>query len=459
MDLFEYAAESRKTEEAPLAARMRPRTLDEVVGQEEIIGKGKLLYRAIQADRLSSIVLYGPPGVGKTTLAKVIANTTSADFHQVNATIAGKKDMEQVVETAKQNLGGYNRKTILFIDEIHRFNKAQQDYLLPFVEDGTLILIGATTENPYFEVNGALLSRSRIFELKPLTKENILTLIHRAFTSDRGVKSYGADITEEAAEFLADVADGDARAALNAVELGVLTTQPSADGKIHIDLKVAEECIQKKSIRYDKTGDNHYDTIAAFIESMCGSDADAAIYYLARMLSAGEDVKFIARRMMIAASEEVGNADPMAICVAAAAAQAVERTGMPEGRIILAQAAAYIASAPKSNSAYLGIDKAMQVVRETGNLPIPPYLQDSSYKGAVKLGRGVGYKYAHNYPNHWVEQQYLPDAIKDMRFYEPNDIGHEQAFKEYFRKIGKDPERYQYKDPAEEGNPGRPWEE
>ena len=459
MDLFEYAAESRKTEEAPLAARMRPRTLDEVVGQEETIGKGKLLYRAIQADRLSSIVLYGPPGVGKTTLAKVIANTTSADFHQVNATIAGKKDMEQVVETAKQNLGGYNRKTILFIDEIHRFNKAQQDYLLPFVEDGTLILIGATTENPYFEVNGALLSRSRIFELKPLTKENILTLIHRAFTSDRGVKSYGADITEEAAEFLADVADGDARAALNAVELGVLTTQPSADGKIHIDLKVAEECIQKKSIRYDKTGDNHYDTIAAFIESMCGSDADAAIYYLARMLSAGEDVKFIARRMMIAASEEVGNADPMAICVAAAAAQAVERTGMPEGRIILAQAAAYIASAPKSNSAYLGIDKAMQVVRETGNLPIPPYLQDSSYKGAAKLGRGVGYKYAHNYPNHWVEQQYLPDAIKDMRFYEPNDIGHEQAFKEYFRKIGKDPERYQYKDPAEEGNPGRPWEE
>ena len=459
MDLFEYAAESRKTEEAPLAARMRPRTLDEVVGQEEIIGKGKLLYRAIQADRLSSIVLYGPPGVGKTTLAKVIANTTSADFHQVNATIAGKKDMEQVVETAKQNLGGYNRKTILFIDEIHRFNKAQQDYLLPFVEDGTLILIGATTENPYFEVNGALLSRSRIFELKPLTKENILTLIHRAFTSDRGVKSYGADITEEAAEFLADVADGDARAALNAVELGVLTTQPSADGKIHIDLKVAEECIQKKSIRYDKTGDNHYDTIAAFIESMCGSDADAAIYYLARMLSAGEDVKFIARRMMIAASEEVGNADPMAICVAASAAQAVERVGMPEGRIILAQAAAYIASAPKSNSAYLGIDKAMKVVRETGNLPIPPYLQDSSYKGAAKLGRGVGYKYAHNYPNHWVEQQYLPDAIKDMRFYEPNDIGHEQAFKEYFRKIGKDPERYQYKDPAEEGNPGRPWEE
>ena len=459
MDLFEYAAESRKTEEAPLAARMRPRTLDEVVGQEEIIGKGKLLYRAIQADRLSSIVLYGPPGVGKTTLAKVIANTTSADFHQVNATIAGKKDMEQVVETAKQNLGGYNRKTILFIDEIHRFNKAQQDYLLPFVEDGTLILIGATTENPYFEVNGALLPRSRIFELKPLTKENILTLIHRAFTSDRGVKSYGADITEEAAEFLADVADGDARAALNAVELGVLTTQPSADGKIHIDLKVAEECIQKKSIRYDKTGDNHYDTIAAFIESMCGSDADAAIYYLARMLSAGEDVKFIARRMMIAASEEVGNADPMAICVAASAAQAVERVGMPEGRIILAQAAAYIASAPKSNSAYLGIDKAMQVVRETGNLPIPPYLQDSSYKGAAKLGRGVGYKYAHNYPNHWVEQQYLPDAIKDMRFYEPNDIGHEQAFKEYFRKIGKDPERYQYKDPAEEGNPERPWEE
>ncbi len=458
MDLFEYMAEGRKEKEAPLAARMRPQTLDEVVGQEDIIGEDKLLYRAIKADRLSSIILYGPPGVGKTTLAKVIANTTSADFHQVNATIAGKKDMESVVETAKNNLGGYGRKTILFIDEIHRFNKAQQDYLLPYVEDGTLILIGATTENPYFEVNGALISRSRIFELKPLSKDNILTLIKRAFESDRGVKQYNAEITDEAADFLADIADGDARAALNAIELAVLTTKPSADAKIHVDLAVAEECIQKKAIRYDKTGDNHYDTIAAFIESMCGSDPDAALYYLGRMLAAGEDVKYIARRMLVAASEEVGNADPMAICVAASAAIAVERVGMPEGRIILAQAATYIASAPKSNAAYLGIEKVLQTVRETGNLPIPPYLQDSSYKGAAKLGRGVGYKYAHNYPNHWVEQQYLPDAIKDMTFYEPNDIGHEKDIKEYFRNIGKDPQRYEYKDPSEEGNPERPWE-
>ena len=458
MDLFEYMAEGRKEKEAPLAARMRPQTLDEVVGQEDIIGEDKLLYRAIKADRLSSIILYGPPGVGKTTLAKVIANTTSEDFHQVNATIAGKKDMESVVETVKNNLGGYGRKTILFIDEIHRFNKAQQDYLLPYVEDGTLILIGATTENPYFEVNGALISRSRIFELKPLSKENILTLIKRAFESDRGVKQYNAEITDEAADFLADIADGDARAALNAIELAVLTTKPSVDAKIHVDLAVAEECIQKKAIRYDKTGDNHYDTIAAFIESMCGSDPDAALYYLGRMLAAGEDVKYIARRMLVAASEEVGNADPMAICVAASAAIAVERVGMPEGRIILAQAATYIASAPKSNAAYLGIEKVLQTVRETGNLPIPPYLQDSSYKGAAKLGRGVGYKYAHNYPNHWVEQQYLPDAIKDMTFYEPNDIGHEKDIKEYFRNIGKDPQRYEYKDPSEEGNPERPWE-
>ena len=458
MDLFDYMAENRKEKEAPLAARMRPQTLEEMVGQENIVGKDKLLYRAIKADRLSSIVLYGPPGVGKTTLAKVIANTTAADFHQVNATIAGKKDMEAVVSKAKENLGGYGRKTILFIDEIHRFNKAQQDYLLPYVEDGTIILIGATTENPYFEVNGALLSRSRIFELKPLSKENILTLIRRAFESDRGVKPYNAMITDKAGDFLADISDGDARAALNAIELAVLTTRPSEDGVIHIDLAVAEECIQKKAIRYDKDGDNHYDTIAAFIESMCGSDPDGALYYLGRMISAGEDVKYIARRMLVAASEEVGNADPMAICVAASAAIGVERVGMPEGRIILAQAATYIASAPKSNAAYLGIEKVLKAVRETGNLPIPSYLQDSTYKGAAKLGRGGGYKYAHNYPNHFVEQQYLPDQIREERFYEPNDIGHEKDIKAYFRQIGKDPERYAYKDPSEGGNPDRPWE-
>ncbi|MBQ9037052.1 MAG: replication-associated recombination protein A [Erysipelotrichaceae bacterium] len=457
MDLFAYAEENYKEKEAPLASRMRPRTLDEIVGQEHILGKGKLLYRAIQADQLSSVIFYGPPGVGKTTLAKVIANTTSADFHQVNATIAGKKDLEDVVNIAKSNLGGYRRRTILFIDEIHRFNKAQQDYLLPFVEDGTVILIGATTENPYFEVNGALLSRSRIFELKPLSKENVLTLIHRSFEKDYGLKKYNADITEEAANFLAEISDGDARAALNAIELAAMTTERSEDGMIHITLEVAEECIQRKAIRYDKSGDNHYDTIAAFIESLCGSDPDAAVYYLARMLTAGEDVKFIARRMLIAASEEVGNADPMAICVAASAAMAVERVGMPEGRIILAQAAAYIASAPKSNASYLAIEKAFRIVNKTGNLPIPPYLQDSSYKSAAKLGRGVGYKYAHNYPNHFVQQQYLPDLIKDIPIYEPNDIGQEKNIKDYFRKIGKNPERYRYKNPALQGNMEKPW--
>ena len=458
MDLFEITAETTKEHDAPLAARMRPRTLEDVVGQEDIIGRGKLLYRAIQADRLSSIVLYGPPGVGKTTLAKVIANTTKADFRQVNATIAGKKDMEEVVAAARTNLGQYGRKTILFIDEIHRFNKAQQDYLLPFVEDGTVILIGATTENPYYEVNGALLSRSRIFELKPLSKENILTLIKRAFESEDGVKPYNCDITDDAADFLAEIADGDARAALNAIELAVLTTNPSEDGKIHVTLEVAEECIQKRVIKYDKNGDNHYDTIAAFIKSLCGSDPDAALYYLARMLNAGEDVKFIARRMMVAASEEVGNADPMAICVASSAADAVEKVGMPESRIILAQAAAYIASAPKSNSAYLGIEKAYDAVSKTGNLPIPAYLQDSSSKGFRSLGHGVGYKYAHNYPNHFVDQQYLPEALKNERFYEPNDIGYETEIKEYFRKIGKDPDRYKYEDPSEKGNPEKPWE-
>ena len=458
MDLFDIAAEENKNNDAPLAARMRPKTLEEVVGQPHIIGRGKLLYRAIMADRIGSIVLYGPPGTGKTTLAKVIANTTKADFHQVNATIAGKKDMEDVVATARQNLGAYHRKTILFIDEIHRFNKAQQDYLLPFVEDGTIILIGATTENPYYEVNGALLSRSRVFELRPLSKDNILTLIRRAFDSEDGVKPYNCDITDEAAEFLADAADGDARAALNAIELAVITTNPSEDGIIHVTLDVASECIQKKVIRYDKGGDNHYDTIAAFIKSLCGSDPDAALYYLARMLTAGEDIKFIARRMMVAASEEVGNADPMAICVASACADAVEKVGMPEARIILAQAAAYIASAPKSNSAYLGIEKAHDAVLEKGNLPMPPYLQDGSVPGSRELGHGIGYKYAHSYPNHYVDQQYLPDAIKNEHFYEPNDIGYEEHIKEYFRKIGKDPERYKYIDPKLSGNPDKPWE-
>ena len=436
MDLFDYMRETTKEKESPLASRLRPTTLDEVVGQQHIIGKDKLLYRAIKADKLSSVIFYGPPGTGKTTLAKVIANTTSAEFTQINATVAGKKDMEEVVNKAKELKGMYQKRTILFIDEIHRFNKGQQDYLLPFVEDGTIILIGATTENPYFEVNGALLSRSSVFELRPLSQEEVETLILRAVQDEKkGMGSYHAVIEEDALHFLADLAGGDARSALNAVELGILTTPRSEDGMIHITLEVASECIQKRVVRYDKTGDNHYDTISAFIKSMRGSDPDAAVYYLAKMLYAGEDIKFIARRIMICASEDVGNADPNALTVAVSAAQAVERLGMPEARIVLAQAVTYVASAPKSNAAYLAVDKALSVVRESRTAPVPTYLCDAHYKGAAKLGRGIGYKYAHDYPNHYVEQQYLPDAYKDMTFYEPTENGYEQTIREYFKNI------------------------
>lgn len=441
MDLFEYMREQNMESESPLASRLRPTTLEEVVGQQHIVGKDKLLYRAIKADKLSSIILYGPPGTGKTTLAKVIANTTSAEFMQINATSSGKKDMEEVVTAAKNNRGMYGRKTILFIDEIHRFNKGQQDYLLPFVEDGTIILIGATTENPYFEVNGALLSRSIIFELKKLSKEDIRTLLLRAVNDkEKGMGSYNAQIDEDALEFLSDVSNGDARAALTAVELGILTTERSEDGVIHITIDVASECIQKRVISYDKTGDNHYDTISAFIKSMRGSDPDAAVYYLARMLYAGEDVKFIARRIMILASEDIGNADPMALVVASATAQAVERVGMPEAQIILAQAVTYMASAPKSNAAVEAISKAMKVVEKTKTPPVPAHLQDAHYGAAEKLGHGLGYKYAHSYKNHYVKQQYLPDGLTDEVFYEPSENGYEQTIREYFKKIHEDPD-------------------
>ena len=439
MDLFDYMRANTMEKESPLASRMRPTTLDEVVGQKHIIGKDKLLYRAIKADKLGSVIFYGPPGTGKTTLAKVIANTTSARFEQINATVAGKKDMEEIVKNAKDSIGMYGQKTILFVDEIHRFNKSQQDYLLPFVEDGTITLIGATTENPYFEVNNALLSRSRIFELKPLEKQDIRELVMRAvYDTEKGMGTYGADITDEAADFLADVANGDARAALNAVELGILTTDKSDDGKIHITIDVAAECIQKRVVRYDHDGDNHYDTISAFIKSMRGSDPDAAVYYLARMLYAGEDVKFIARRIMICASEDVGNADPNALVVAVSAAQAVERIGMPESQIILSQAAAYVATAPKSNAAYMGIAKAMKTVADTRTMPVPAHLQDRHYKGAEKLGHGLGYKYAHDYPNHYVTQQYLPDGMEGMRFYEPLENGYEKKIREHMEFIKRE---------------------
>ena len=436
MDLFSYMREVNQEKDSPLAARMRPTTLEEVVGQQHIIGKDKLLYRAIKADQLSSVIFYGPPGTGKTTLAKVITNTTSAIFKQLNATIAGKKDMEEVVNEAKNNLGMYQKKTILFIDEIHRFNKGQQDFLLPHVEDGTIILIGATTENPYFEVNGALISRSRVFELKPLSIDDIKILINRAvYNTEKGMGAYKAEIDEDAVDFLADVCEGDARAALNAVELGVLTTDRSDDGKIHITLEVASECIQKRVVRYDKGGDNHYDTISAFIKSMRGSDPDAALFYLARMLDAGESVTFIARRIMICASEDVGNADPMALTVAVSASLAVERVGMPEAQLILSQAALYVACAPKSNSATIGIEEAMQAVHDTPRVTIPTHLQDAHYGGAAKLGHGEGYKYAHNYPNHYVEQQYLPYELSGKEFYHISDMGYEAKIKEHMKKI------------------------
>ena len=433
MDLFDYMRTNTMEQESPLASRMRPETLDQVVGQKHIVGPGTLLYRAIKADQLGSIIFYGPPGTGKTTLAKVIAHTTKAEFCQINATVAGKKDMEEVVQKAKDTLGMYGRRTILFVDEIHRFNKSQQDYLLPFVEDGTLILIGATTENPYFEVNGALLSRSRIFELKALEKEDILELLHRAVTDvEKGMGSYRAVLDEDAADFLSDVANGDARAALNALELGVLTTPRAEDGKIHIDLEVAQECIQKRAVRYDKDGDNHYDTISAFIKSMRGSDPDAAVYYLGRMLYAGEDIKFIARRIMIHAAEDVGMADPQALNVAVSAAQAVERIGMPEARIILAEAVIYIASAPKSNSVISAIDQAMEAVRTEKTRPVPVHLKDTHYKGAEKLGHGAGYLYPHDFPGHYVKQQYLPDGMEGRTFYHPSDEGFEKEVKNIF---------------------------
>ena len=435
MDLFDYMRSNAMKTEAPLASRMRPSRLDEIVGQQHILGRDKLLYRAIRADKLGSVIFYGPPGTGKTTIARVIANTTSAEFVQINATAAGKKDMEAVVRQAKDSLGMYGKRTILFVDEIHRFNKGQQDYLLPFVEDGTLILIGATTENPYFEVNGALISRSIIFELKALEKEEVKELLVRALTDvEKGMGAYDAQADEEALDFLADIAGGDARNALNALELGILTTERSGDGKIHITLEVASECIQKKTVRYDKGGDNHYDTISAFIKSMRGSDPDAAVFYLAKMLYAGEDIRFIARRIMICASEDVGNADPQALSVAVAAAQAVERIGMPESQIILAHAASYVASAPKSNAASTAIFEAMETVKTT-TTTVPVHLQDHHYGGAQKLGHGIGYLYAHDFPEHYVKQQYLPDEIAGRTFYRPGELGQEKEIAERLKRL------------------------
>ena len=436
MDLFDYMNEQHSEREGPLAMRLRPRSLEEVEGQQHILGRDKMLYRAIKADKLGSVIFYGPPGTGKTTLARVIANTTSARFCQINATVAGKKDMVDVVEEAKVALGGYGKKTILFVDEIHRFNKAQQDYLLPFVEDGTIILIGATTENPYFEVNSALISRSMIYQLDPLSSQDIKEIVQEALADKvRGMGAYGPEIDPDALDFISDFASGDARCALNAVELAVLTTEKSDDGKVHITSDIISQCIQRRNVRYDKDGDSHYDIISAFIKSMRGSDPDAAVYYLARMIYAGEDVNFIARRIMICAAEDVGNADPRALQVAVAAQQAVHVLGMPEARIPLAQAVIYVACAPKSNAAYMAIDKALEAVRTKDIKTIPPYLKDAHYSGAAKLGNGLDYKYAHDYPEHYVEQEYLPEELRGTRFYEPGSLGYEKQMKERLERL------------------------
>ena len=436
MDLFEYAKSKTLDQESPLASRLRPTTLDEVVGQQHIIGKNTLLYRAIKADKLTSVIFYGPPGTGKTTLAKVIANTTSAEFTQINATVAGKKDMEAVVKEAQQNLGMYGKKTILFIDEIHRFNKGQQDYLLPFVEDGTIILIGATTENPYFEVNAALISRSIIFELKSLEISEVKELILRAVNDKtKGMGNYKARIDEDALDFLADMAGGDARNALNAIELGILTTPRSEDGLIHITLDVASQCIQKRVVRYDKNGDNHYDIISAFIKSIRGSDPDGAIYWLARMVEGGEDPAFIARRLVISASEDIGLANPNALLLANACFDTIMKVGWPEGRIPLAETTIYLATSPKSNSAYMAINDALELVRQTGNLPVPLHLRNAPTKLMKQLGYGDNYKYAHDYPGNFVRQQFLPDELKDRRIWEPQANAAEQKHKERMQAL------------------------
>ena len=414
-DLLKDIIDKNKEDSSPLAIRLRAQTLDEVVGQDEILAKDKLLYKMIKTDAISSIIFYGPPGTGKTTIARVIAHTTKANFVSINATNASKDDMKEVVINAQNDIAS-GKKTILFVDEIHRFNKAQQDYLLPFVEDGTIILIGATTENPYFEVNSALLSRSRIFELKPLSDKDIEKLIDRAvYDKEKGLGSLGLKINDDAKKYLAMMSNGDARIALNAIDIASRTLDRNKDYTITLD--VAKDCLGRHGLKYDKNSDNHYDTISAFIKSMRGSDPDAAVYYLARMIAAGEDIKFIARRIVICSSEDVGMADPMALVVATNAFMAIERVGLPEARIILSEAAVYVAKAPKSNASYLAIEKALSKVEETGNLPIPKYLQDAHYKGAAELNRGIGYKYPHDYPGHYVEQQYLPDEIKDEKFY------------------------------------------
>lgn len=436
MDLFTLNMESQLKKNAPLADRMRPENISEFVGQGHILGDGKFLNRAIKADRLNSMIFYGPPGTGKTTLAMIIANSTNMYFDKLSAVTSGVKDIREVVHNAEERLKLYNNRTILFIDEIHRFNKSQQDALLPFVERGIIILIGATTENPYFEVNKALLSRMMVIPLYSLKDEDIKRIIINGLKNkEKGLGNYQINLDEDALDYLITISDGDGRLALNSLEIAVLSTPKNENGIINIDLATIKECILVKSAKYDKGGDEHYDTISAFIKSMRGSDPDATLYWLAKMINAGEDPKFIARRIIICASEDVGNADPNALVVATSAFQAVNVIGMPEGRIILSQAALYVACAPKSNAAYVGIDRALDDIRNKTVGKVPGHLKDASYSGAKNLEHGRGYKYPHNYPKAHVEQQYLPDEYRDVKYYNPTENGYEKEIRENFSKL------------------------
>lgn len=436
MDLFGYQAEAEQKQNAPLAARMRPRTLHELIGQEEIVGRGKLLRRAIETDRLSSLILYGPPGTGKTTIARIIAGHTESAFKTLNAVTAGVADIRKVVEEAKEALAMYQKRTVLFVDEIHRFNKSQQDALLPHVEEGLIILIGATTENPFFEVNAALLSRSQIFSTNKHGEADLILMARRALeTPERGLGHLSVRMEEEALQHIARYSEGDARRMYNALELAVLSTPPGADGEIHVTLDVAAESIQRRVVRYDKSADQHYDTVSAFIKSIRGSDPDAALYWLAKMIDAGEDPKFIGRRLIISASEDVGNADPRALQIALSAFQAVEVIGMPEGRIILAQAVTYLATAPKSNASYAGINEALRMIRDGSPVDVPLHLRDAHYKGAARLGHGKGYLYPHDFPGNHVEQGYLPDDLRAVSLYRPTRNGYEQVITERLRHL------------------------
>ncbi|WP_041606471.1 replication-associated recombination protein A [Halothermothrix orenii] len=430
MNLFEQNSESND-KNRPLAYRMRPGNLDEFYGQEDVIGPGKPLRRAIEADRVQSLILYGPPGCGKTSLAQVIARKTEGKFIRINAVTSGVSKIREVIDKASKNRSLHGIKTILFIDEIHRFNKSQQDALLPAVESGTITLIGATTENPYFEVNSPLLSRSRIVRLKPLKKEDIIKILKNALNNEeRGLGNYNIDISQDALQYLASIAGGDARTALNGLEIAVLTTPPDKEGIIHINKNIISESLQKKLLKYDKQGDNHYDVVSAFIKSMRGSDPDAALFWLARMLESGEDPRFIARRIIVHAAEDVGMADPMALVVATSAANAVEYVGLPEARIPLAEAVIYIATAPKSNSVITGIDAALNYVKNNDTGEVPLHLRDAHYKGARNLKHGLGYKYPHDYPYHYVKQQYVPDEVTGTEFYKPGQQGREKKIKQ-----------------------------